>query len=67
MKIENPAKLIDPWAPDFEVGGGCWIYKHDDRCYAVRDIRGDQIFFTDGADGLLMLTVCEASTLMRPT
>lgn len=67
MKVANPAKLHDPSMPDFQVGGGCWIYRHDNRCYTVRDIRGDMIFFVDGGDGLLMLTACEAATTMRPT
>jgi hypothetical protein len=67
VKITNPAALIDPWAPDFEVGGGCWIYRHDNRCYTVRAIRGEQVIFVDGGDGLFVLMVDEAAKLMRPT
>jgi hypothetical protein len=67
VKIKNPASISDPWAPDFEVGSGSWIYRVDNRSYTVRAIRGEQVIFVDGADGLLVLMVNEAAKLMRPT
>lgn len=65
--IKNPAKRNDPWAPDFEIGGGCWLFKRNNYCYTVKDINDEQVTFVDGAGGLLNLPVEEAATLMRPT
>lgn len=66
--IKNPASAFDPWAPDFEVGGGCWIYRHDNQTYTVQAIRHQQVIFQNpGIDSLLILDVNDAAKLMRPT